>query len=343
MPAANLNPEMAKDSDKIKNRKLSAVIPTLRRPEEISGLLENLSRQTLLPFEVILVDGAPEKEKDTESVVKSMAESAPFECKYIRHGGGTAIQRNVGIEMAKGDFIAFIDDDIRLEPDFFEQILRVFMEPGHSRVGGITGYITNQYLEFNKSKRWRWYKRLHLFTTFEPGRFDFNNGYPVNRYLQPPHQGLRKIDFMGAGCALWRKEVFEKGFRFCEFFTDFGVMEDAHLALRARRDWDLLECGKARCIHLNLRKKGISKRKIAAKTAVNHRYLFVDIVPHRTLKQEFRFWSVQAFQLLILVLYAIRNFHKDNWLAVLGKVEGIIAATHLNLRPGLDRCGYGKS
>lgn len=320
--------KMAKDLKKIKNKKLSVVTPTFRRPEEVSGLLKNLSAQTLLPFELILVDGATEK--DTEEMVKSTVNALPFKCEYIRQGGGTAIQRNVGIETARGDFIAFIDDDIRLEPDFFEQILEVFMRPEYSHVGGIAGYITNRYLDFNKSNRWKWYKRLHLFTTYQPGRYDFNNGYPVNRYLQPPHQGLRKIDFMGANCALWRKEVFERGLRFSEFFTDFGVMEDAHLALRAGRDWDLLECGKAHCAHLFTQRGRMSRRKVARKTAVNYRYLFVDIIPERSLKQEFRFWSVQAFQLLILILYAIGNFHRENWFAVLGKIEGIIAATRLN-------------
>src|SRR6185369_10767576 len=101
-----------------KNIKISIVTPTLRRPVEVLDLLESLSKQAILPNEVILVDGAPPEEIETETAVKKVLHSFPFEVNYIRHGGGTAIQRNVGIDAAKGDFIALVDDDVRLEKNF---------------------------------------------------------------------------------------------------------------------------------------------------------------------------------------------------------------------------------
>ena len=80
---------------------LSVVTPTLRRPEEVAGLLESLTTQLYRPDEIILVDGAPPNEIATESLVATLAERLPFRCRYIRHGGGTAIQRNVGIDAAR--------------------------------------------------------------------------------------------------------------------------------------------------------------------------------------------------------------------------------------------------
>ena len=77
---------------------ISVVTPTYRRTQEVGGLLENLSVQTLLPEEVILVDGAPIAEKGTEELVRSLMPSLPFRCRYIRHPRGTAIQRNAGID-----------------------------------------------------------------------------------------------------------------------------------------------------------------------------------------------------------------------------------------------------
>ncbi|MCL4237370.1 MAG: glycosyltransferase [Anaerolineae bacterium] len=307
---------------------LSVVTPTLERPEEVDGLLENLAQQTLLPLELILVDGAPPDVTATGHVVASKAPNLPYRCRYIRYGGGTAIQRNVGIDMVRGDFIAFIDDDIRLEADFFEQIMAVFREDENCRVGGVAGYITNQYFDINSVARWRWNQRLRLYSTYEPGRYDFETGYPINRYMQPPHDTNREIDFMGAGCAMWRREVFADGLRFSEFFSGHGVLEDAHLALRAAKQWRLLECGRARCVHLQSSKSREDARMTARKTAVNYRYVFIDIVPKRTWKQEWRFWRVQVFDLFRLLLSALRG-RRSGWQEVLGKLEGIIIAFRL--------------
>src|SRR5690242_2601506 len=154
-------------------RSISVVTPTLDRPDEVRQLLQNLSAQRHLPLEIILVDGGPPEMRETEHVVRGMMDTLPFRCVYIRKGGGTAIQRNVGIDAAEGEFIAFIDDDMLLEPDFFEVMLELFAQDRTGGVGAIAGYITNQYLDPEKSPRWRWYRRLGLFTTYEPGRFDY--------------------------------------------------------------------------------------------------------------------------------------------------------------------------
>ena len=133
-------------------------------------MLENLRRQTVLPLEVVLVDGAPEGEDETQAVVQSILPTLNYRLVYIRRGGGTAIQRNIGIDRAEGAFIAFIDDDVRLDPDYFERMLEVYDKDTERRIGGMAGYITNQFLDPDKSPRWRWYRRMRLFTTYEPGR-----------------------------------------------------------------------------------------------------------------------------------------------------------------------------
>jgi len=307
------------------SNRISVVTPTLRRPNEVVELLKNLSLQTFLPYEVILIDGAPLEERETEKIVTGLIDH-PYHLRYLRHGGGTAIQRNVGIEHAECNYIAFIDDDIRLETDFFDLIIKEYELDYEKQIGGITGYITNQYLDPSTSRRWIWNRRLKLYTTFEPGRYDFESGYPVNRYLQAPHETMRRIDFMGAGCAVWRREVFDKGLRFSQFFTGLGVLEDVHLALRAQKDWKLYECGSARCIHLHALSGRENNRLVARKTAINYRFVFVDIVPKRSINQELRFWRLQIIDLLRFIFYAVKNGKKQNWETVLGKMEGIFIA-----------------
>lgn len=315
------------------NAAISVVTPTLDRPDEVRALLANLAAQTHLPLELVLVDAAPPGMDETQSIVQSAAANLPYHVTYIRRGGGTAVQRNIGIDVARGNFVAFIDDDMVLEPDFFAELLTVLADDWKKEVAAVAGYITNQHIDPSRSPRWRWYRRLGLFTTYEPGKYDFQTGYPINRYLQPLHDGIREIDLMGANCALWRRELFDEGLRFSPFFVDYGVVEDAHLALRARRaGWKILEVGRARCMELHSPRGRVSKRSVARKTAVNYRFVFVDIVPNRSASQEMRFWRVQLVDLIRQTAWAIRRGGKKEWGGALGKIEGIIAATRV--RPG---------
>lgn len=304
---------------------ISVVTPTYRRPGEVAGLLENLSRQTLLPMEVILVDGAPLEEVETEEIVRRLAPGLPFQCRYVRHARGTAIQRNAGIEAAKETFIAFIDDDVRLEPDFFEAIARVFTDDDENRVGAVVGYRTNQHFEAASSQRWGYYRRLKLLTTFEPGRYDFRTGYPINANMQPPFTGVREVDFMTTACAVWRRQVLESGLRFDPFFRDYGVLEDAHLALRAGRNWKLLQCGDAHCEELSAPNGRVNRRKIGYKCVVNYYYVFQDIVKPLTVRHKVRFWSYQGFELFRLGTSAIRRHRGGDVSELIGRLEGFFS------------------
>lgn len=304
---------------------ISVVTPTLQRPAEVAGLLENLAQQSHLPAELIIVDAAARADSRTERAVAEMSSSRPFVCRYLRHGGGTAIQRNVGIDAASGRLIAFIDDDVRLDPDFFRVIVEVFSRDADGRVGGVVGYRENEHGAVATSERWRWYRRLRLFTTYEPGRYDFATGYPINANLQGPFRGVRGVDFMTSSCAVWRREVFDAGLRFDPFFRDYGVLEDAHLSLRARRQWELLQCGEARCVELRSPRGREDRRRIGYKAVVNYYYVFRDIVRPLRLRHQWRFWRFQVFELFRVTASGLRRRRPSDFRELRGRVEGFLA------------------
>jgi len=303
--------------------RISVVTPTFYRPHEVRGLLENLSRQSLLPVEVILIDGAPSNEMATEIVVNEIKDAFPFTVSYIRHGGGTAIQRNVGIDAAKGTFVALIDDDVRPEPDFIETIIEVFERDPEHTIGGVMGYRTNRHFGIDESERWRWYKRLRLLSVFEPGRFDHKCGYPINSNLQSPFTGTRSVDFMTTACAVWRKEVFDSGLRFDHFFKDYGVLEDAHFSLRAGRSWKLLQSGDARCVELHSPHGRVDRRRIGYKSVVNYYFVFKDIAGPLTLSQKYRFWRFQLFEFFRIGASALRRMNWDDVSDLRGRAAGV--------------------
>ncbi|REJ78549.1 MAG: glycosyltransferase [Acidobacteria bacterium] len=303
---------------------VSVVTPTFLRPGEVEGLLENISAQNLPVLELILVDGAPEGEETTRELVRKIGRNFSFPIRYIRRGGGTAIQRNVGIDEAKGDYIALVDDDVRLDKDFLEVIAREFRDDPDREIGGIVGYRTNQHFTADESARWKWYRRLRLLKEYEPGRYDFHSGYPINANLQAPFSGTRSVDFMTTACAVWRREVFETGLRFHEFFKDYGVLEDAHFSLRAGRDWKLLQAGDARCVELRSPHGRVDRRKIGAKCVMNYYFVFRDIAGPLSVSQQFRFWRYQAFEFIRISASAIRRRSWDDVKELRGRIEGML-------------------
>lgn len=304
---------------------ISVVTPTFRRQVEVSELLENLSKQTLLPTELVLVDGAPDGENETENFVKPVIGSFPFQIRYERYGGGTAVQRNRGIDLAKGDLIALVDDDVRLAPDFLATMADVFAADKDREVGAVVGYRTNRHFEPDAAARWRWYRRLGLLKTFEPGRYDFECGYPINNNLQAPFSGTREVDFMTTACAVWRKEVFASGLRFHPFFRDYGILEDAHFALTARRNWKLLQSGDAHCEELHSPNGRVNRRMIGYKCVVNYYFVFSEIAGPLSFSKRFRFWRYQAFEIGRILASAVVRRRAADLQDFMGRVHGWFA------------------
>lgn len=98
----------------MKNVDLSIIIPTYNRNEYIVKLLDNLHSQMQNNVEVIVVD-------DHSDIP---LEKSWFKYIYLdNNSGGASIPRNVGLDKAKGKYIAFIDSDDSVSDDYIETIL----------------------------------------------------------------------------------------------------------------------------------------------------------------------------------------------------------------------------
>ena len=88
----------------------SIVIPTRNRPHAVERCLDALAAQTLPPgsFEVIVVDDGGEP----SLALDPTRWASKFELKVIRQNNtGPAGARNRGVAVARGEFLAFTDDD----------------------------------------------------------------------------------------------------------------------------------------------------------------------------------------------------------------------------------------
>lgn len=97
--------------------KLSVVLCTFNRSESLKSTLESIVASQVpneVAWEVLVVDN--NSTDDTREVVQKFCGSHP-KCRYIfEQKQGLSHARNAGIRQAKGDVIAFVDDDVTVDP-----------------------------------------------------------------------------------------------------------------------------------------------------------------------------------------------------------------------------------
>lgn len=116
---------------------VSIVIPTYARPERLRDCLVALARQTMPAdtFEIIVVDdGSPQRVVPPEATTPS----GPA-IRIIRQpNAGPSAARNRGVAEARGELIAFTDDDCLPTPGWLESLVTAYRQSPDALVGGIT-------------------------------------------------------------------------------------------------------------------------------------------------------------------------------------------------------------
>ncbi|MFA9194702.1 glycosyltransferase [Flavobacterium sp. FBOR7N2.3] len=105
------------------NPTVSYIIPTMMRQEFTLQLLEDLAAQTYPVSQVVIVDATPQNLRN-EIVYKQRDYSFELTIKW-QETKGSCRARNKAIELCIGDYIVFGDDDIRVQPDFIKNHIRL--------------------------------------------------------------------------------------------------------------------------------------------------------------------------------------------------------------------------
>ncbi len=103
---------------------LSLVVPVYNAAPHIEACLASIVAQTLDSIEVLLVDdhGSDDSMERARRFVEACPSGKTFRFLATPHNMGPGPARNVGIEAAQGEYVAFIDSDDVVEPDFCEQL-----------------------------------------------------------------------------------------------------------------------------------------------------------------------------------------------------------------------------
>ncbi len=102
---------------------VSLVIPMKNEEDSLAELIKSIKLQTSQPDEIVLVDGGS-TDKTVELAHKLTGNDERFQ--IIEAGNATPGRgRNIGVENARSEWIAFTDAGIRLEPNWLEELKKV--------------------------------------------------------------------------------------------------------------------------------------------------------------------------------------------------------------------------
>ena len=212
-----------------KRARVSVLIPTKNRTADLERTIETLLTQTVKPAELILVD---------QSTKPSFTKSIPIPVRYIHDPSlsGLTTARNAAMAHAQGDIWLFLDDDVLLEANFIEEVLKAYREG----VIGVSGIIINYSVPPLRQRVW---ERTFQHGPFHDDRQDVYRG--LKRYSRFPSVPVR---FLGGGLMSFRAAAIREQ-RFDANLTSACPGEDIEFCAGLPKGSTLLIAPKARLIH----------------------------------------------------------------------------------------------
>ena len=189
--------------------RISVVLPTLNRPEAIYNLLRHLEHQTTAPHEIVIVDQSPVPD---DRVAAYASERAGVRLHRIAERG-LPNARNVGVGLATGDVVLFLDDDSIPDPELIRYHAEAYADRDVSGVGG----------------------RVQ-------GGYDAGGGV-IGRFRESDGKVLRNfgattrcaVDHLPGGNMSFRRDVFSRVDGFDKTYGGSAIGEETDFCLRARR------------------------------------------------------------------------------------------------------------
>lgn len=107
---------------------ISIIVPVYQVEKYLNECIDSILAQTFTDFELILVDdGSP----DNCPALCDAAAKRDSRVRVIhKQNGGVSTARNAGLDAAQGNWIAFVDSDDTVEPEYLEKMHKAVLETG---------------------------------------------------------------------------------------------------------------------------------------------------------------------------------------------------------------------
>jgi GT2 family glycosyltransferase len=178
---------------------ISAAIPTRDRPEDLERAVLSVVTQSRLPDELVVIDQSRSDASRRRVEAVLAAACIPMKIEYLHDQriAGLVAAKKAAVEVATGDIVCFLEDDVVLEPDYIRNMEQGF-ETEPSMIG-CCGVVTNlpPLPPF-------YFKLFHF---FHRGIFH-DPRVGVHGTTSGHGHALIRSDYISGGLSAYRREVF---------------------------------------------------------------------------------------------------------------------------------------
>ena len=176
---------------------ISVIIPTRDDAESLKKILEAIHNQTFIPKEIVIVDSSTNS--DVECIVEGSKWTVPI-VYHIEKKAYPGKARNVGVQLANGDWIAFLDSRTIPKKDWLQRYYHLVQVYHSEVVFGVTQFESAS--PFQKTLRAATYGKIGHHTV--PGTLIMKNVFnDSGRFLEHVRMG-EDIE--------WRERLTRSGF-----------------------------------------------------------------------------------------------------------------------------------
>jgi glycosyltransferase involved in cell wall biosynthesis len=258
---------------------VTVVVCTYGRAGPLRRLLDSIARQGRRPDWLIIVDASSDDRSERVIVQYPTPDLLADDVVYVRVSGsrrGLTRQRNVGLNLARTDLVAFFDDDTVLLPGCLGEMERPLrLSEG---VVGVAAYIENE--PRRPTPRWWLRLRARVVPNLQPGRY-FRSGASIPWGFLPPTTECIEGDWLPGGASMWRTAA-ARDVGFNEGFVRYCSGEDLEFSLRMKGKGRLVVAGMARLLHLKEPGGRLDAFELGFMSVRNHYYIHRHCVADRT-------------------------------------------------------------
>lgn len=224
---------------------LSTIICTKDRPADLIQCLDSILKGNRLPNEIIIIDDG---NLDSDGLQKIIA-NYDINFFYRRKSPPNVnVSRNLGVSITSGDILSFLDDDVLLDENYYDRVMKAFEHDSSQFIAGITGAI-----RVHTHPLKRMFLRFFGLESMQPGKVQASGAVTLVRAGEID-QPIR-VEWL-SGCNMnFRHWVFEN-YRFDEQDSGYILGEDRDFTYPIGQKHILIALPDATLIH---KKSSISR------------------------------------------------------------------------------------
>lgn len=303
------------------------------------ALLNSILGCSYKPDYIIIVDGSQDNE--TQIAISNM-QVEKMQIRYYKvneQDRGLTKQRNFGIAKIPKDteIVAFLDDDIKVEPDYFKELINTYrLYPEAIGAGGLDLKENTFFLKI-PGVRYNWFKYYELdgwvtresarnmmrkligmMPSLQPGLIP---EYSHGRSSLPPNGLVYEVEHFMGGISSYRTGLF-KHLEFSEYFTGYGLYEDFDFCVRALKFGKLYVNTAAKVWHYHESSGRPDFYKYGKMVVRNGWYVWRVRFPNPTFASKIKWHSITIFLAHVRLLNSITGpDHRNAFMDYLGRVS----------------------